>query len=52
MCYDSDPTVYFDGTAYEDMLNWRECNDDVKAGALGNLVATFATAVAVASLAM
>lgn len=52
MCYDSEPTLYFDDTPYEDMLNWRVCDDDVKAAALGNLVATMATTYAVLSLTM
>ena len=50
-CYDSNETVYFDDTPYEDMLNWRECKDWDSAGA-SNLVAAFATAFAVASVAL
>ena len=56
MCYDSQPTEYFEGTDYEDMLNWRECgedwDDDWKGSGAANLVATFATAFAITSLAM
>ena len=54
MCYDSEPTEYFEGTDYEDMLNWRECDgdDDWQGSGAGKIVATFATAFAVASIAM
>merc|ERR1719198_277535 len=60
-CEDSMETVYFDGTPYDDLLNWRECSwddweewDDWEGDWQGanNLVAAFATAFAVASIAM
>ena len=58
-CEDSEETVYFDGTPYDDMLNWRQCEswdewEDWEGDSAGasNLVAAFATAFAVASFAM
>ena len=62
-CEDSEETVYFDGTPYDDMLNWRQCGDDWeedwnnwdgqgdRSGA-SNLVTAFFTAFTVALLAM
>ena len=50
-CYDSKETEYFEGTEYEDMLNWREC-DDWDGSSASNLVAAIATAFAVASVAI